>query len=148
MSEQQQLILYSIHKDGRIVVRLNQGKNTKDSRDLIERKTNDTLFEYKKREPFVMPDPDDNGANNILINVVEKEKMSKIVSHLTKNGFVNKNEELSDIFSKFGIKEGGSRKSNKSSKIKKYKTTKNKKNKKPTKHKKTKKTKKNKKTRR
>ena len=139
-------ILYSIHKDGRIVVRLNQGKNTEESRDLIERKTNNTLIWYKKREPFVMPD--DNGANNILINVVEKGQMEDIILHLKSNGFENKNDELSDIFSKFGIKEGGSRKSNKSSKSKKYKTTKNKKNKKPTKRKKTKKNKKNKKTRR
>ena len=144
---------YSIYEDskdsryGKIIVRLNQGKNTEESRDLIKTKTQEGLdSQVVGKPPFVVRDKD--GKFNILINVVEMEKIENIKFKLGQIGFVLKGEDdLSQLVSQFDFQtKGGSRKYNKSSKTKKYKTTKNKKNKKSTKHKKTKKTKKNKKT--
>ena len=145
---------YSIYEDskdsryGKIIVRLNQGKNTDESRDLIKTKTQEGLDSYQVvgKPPFVVRDA--TGKSNILINVVEMDKIEHIKFKMGNIGFVLKGEvDLSQLVSQFDLKQtkGGSRKYNKSSKTKKYKTTKNKKNKKSTKHKKTKK---NKKTRR
>jgi len=160
--QQPEKILYSIYKNI-IIIRLNQGNNTVESRDLIQTKTKEALSILLEIDPEAQQLPllpDKTGELNLLIYVVPYASVNAFAVELdTHPDFVRKNNEkekektdidelemlLSGMYlepEKFG---GGYRKSNKSSKSKKYKTTKNKKNKKPTKRKKTKK---NKKTRR
>jgi len=154
-------ILYSIHKN-RIIIRLNQGNNTVESRDLIQTKTKEALLTLLEIEPEARELPlqqDKTGKLNLLIYVVPYASVNAFDVELDIHPEFerkDKKEEKTDIDElemllsgmDIGPQGGGYRKSNKSSKSKKYKTTKNKKNKKSTKHKKTKKTKKNKKTHR
>ena len=153
-------ILYSIYEN-RIIIRLNQGNNTVESRDLIQTKTKEALRTLLEIEPEALALPlqqDKTGELNLLIYVVPYASVKAFDVELDTHPdqvFERKNkekekadiDELEMLLSGMDLEpekfRGGSRKSNKSSKSKKYKTTKNKKNKKSTKHKKTKKTKKN-----